>query len=134
MSITDEQYVSLVTYKADGTPKAVPVWIVSLGHDDDGRPLAGFTTPEDSWKVRRIRRDPRVTLQASDVRGEVDEGAEIITGSAVVVTSGARLDEVRAQVKDKYGLWVTAINALGVVRKLFGKGRENDSAVIITLD
>ena len=39
MSIANEEYVSLVTYKADGTPKALPVWIVDLGDN-----TVGFTT------------------------------------------------------------------------------------------
>lgn len=28
MSIANEEYVSLVTYKSDGTPRPLPVWIV----------------------------------------------------------------------------------------------------------
>ena len=59
MSIAEEEYVSLVTYKSDGTPRPLPVWIVDLGEN-----TVGFTTFGDSWKCRRIRNNPSVTLQA----------------------------------------------------------------------
>lgn len=133
MSITDEQYVSLVTYKSDGTPKPLPVWIVDLGTDDDGSRLAAFTTWGDSWKAKRIRNNPKVTLQPCDQRGNITEGSAIVEGTAVVERSGPRVDEVRALVKKKYGIWVTIISAMNSVRSALGKGGQSNSAVIITL-
>ena len=41
---------------------ATPVWVVS----DDGRRLLVWT---QTWKVKRLRRDPRVIVSASDLRG-----------------------------------------------------------------
>jgi len=63
MSIADEQYVSLVTYKADGTAKPLPVWIVDLGDN-----TVGFTTWGESWKAKRVRANSAVTLQPCDQR------------------------------------------------------------------
>ncbi len=63
-ALADEKYISLTTFKRDGTPVATPVWVVS----DDGRRLLVWTGPE-TWKVRRLRRNPRVVVSASDLRG-----------------------------------------------------------------
>jgi hypothetical protein len=35
-TLAGEKYISLTTFKQDGTPVATPVWVVS----DDGRPVA----------------------------------------------------------------------------------------------
>lgn len=127
MSITDEEYVSLVTYKADGTPKALPVWIVDLG---DG--TAGFTTWGESWKAKRIRNNPNVTLQPCDQQGNILEDTEIVEGTARIGT-GDEFTKVRGFVKEKYGHWVTLIRMMNKVRSALGKGGQSDAAVIITL-
>jgi uncharacterized protein len=59
-----ERYVSLTTRRRDGTLASTPVWVVS----DDGVRLLVWTGAS-TWKVRRIRRDPRVFVAASDYRG-----------------------------------------------------------------
>ncbi|WP_395159675.1 pyridoxamine 5'-phosphate oxidase family protein, partial [Ilumatobacter sp.] len=48
VAISDAKFVSLTTYKKDGTPKPLPVWIAAL---PDGR--VGFTTSGESWKAKR---------------------------------------------------------------------------------
>ena len=63
-TLAGEKYISLTTFKQDGTPVATPVWVVS----DDGRRLLVWTGPQ-TWKVKRLRRDPRVIVSASDLRG-----------------------------------------------------------------
>jgi PPOX class probable F420-dependent enzyme len=52
----DEKFVSLATFKRNGDAVTAPMWIVG-----DGVRLSVWT-PADSWKVKRVRRDPRVTL------------------------------------------------------------------------
>ena len=128
MSIADEKYVSLVTYRKNGEPKPAPVWIVEL---PDGR--VGFTTHGDSWKCKRIRNDDRVTLQPCDQRGNITAGSDVVSGRADLAT-GTDFDTVRALVKKKYGFMVTVIIAVNKIRGLFGKGGDSDTAVIITLD
>ena len=39
MTISDEKYVSFTTYRKNGEPKPLPIWIVDLG---DGEHLAAF--------------------------------------------------------------------------------------------
>lgn len=128
-AISDEKYVSLTTYKKDGTPKALPVWIVRL---PDGR--VGFTTSSDSWKAKRITDDPRIVLQTSNSRGVVSDGSTPVTGTAEVLT-GEGFEQVRALVKAKYGVMYHLTVLFGKVRALFGSAAVlSDSAVVITLD
>jgi uncharacterized protein len=62
--LAGEKYISLTTFKRDGTPVATPVWVVS----DDGRRLLVWTGPT-TGKVKRIRRNARVLVAASDFKG-----------------------------------------------------------------
>ncbi|HVM57411.1 MAG TPA: PPOX class F420-dependent oxidoreductase [Gaiellaceae bacterium] len=59
-----ERYISLTTFRRDGSAASTPVWVVS----DDGERLLVWTGA-DSWKVKRIRRNPRVLVAPSDMRG-----------------------------------------------------------------
>jgi PPOX class probable F420-dependent enzyme len=62
--LAQQRYVSLTTFRRDGTTAAVPVWVVT----DDGERLLVWTGA-DTWKVKRIRRDPRVLIAPADYRG-----------------------------------------------------------------
>ncbi len=126
--LASETYVSLTTYTRDGTPKAVPVWIVGAG----GGRLA-LVTSIDSWKVKRIRNDPRVALQPSDRAGKVTPGSSPVTGTAELADQ-AEFERIRNLVQSKYGVMWTLISLLGRVRRLFGSTMATDCAVIITLD
>lgn len=126
-SIADEKYVSLTTYKSDGTPKPLPVWIVDLGDGD-----VGFTTFSSSYKVKRLSKDPRVVLQPSDQKGKVKPGSEPIEGTATVV-DGAEFEAVRAKVKAKYGFQFKIVTFIGNMAKLIGKASGTDRAVVVSL-
>lgn len=128
MAIADEKYLSLTTFRKNGERKATPIWIVDLG---DG--TMGFTTQGMSWKCKRIRNDPRVELQPSDSRGRPTQGSSAVPGTATLGT-GAEFDRVRGKIKEKYGFQVAMIGAMQKIGKLFGKGADSDTAVIITLD
>lgn len=70
------EYVSLTTYRKDGTSVATPVWAAA-----DGDVLYVWTR-SDSWKVKRLRNDPRVLVTVCDVRGRIAEGATSAEGTA----------------------------------------------------
>jgi len=75
----DQKYISLETFKKNGQGVKTPVWFVL--HDDA---LYAYTEA-DSWKVKRIRNNPRVRVAACNVRGAVkgswlDATASIIEG------------------------------------------------------
>jgi uncharacterized protein len=59
------RYLSLETYKRDGTPVRTPLWFAM---SPDGRTLYAFTLAE-SGKVKRIRRDGRARIVPCDFRG-----------------------------------------------------------------
>jgi uncharacterized protein len=64
-SLADRRYISLTTFRSDGTQASTPVWVVS----DDGTRLLVWTGAS-TWKVRRIRSNPDVLVAASGFRGK----------------------------------------------------------------
>ena len=60
-----ERFVSLTTFRRNGEGVATPVWVAR-----DGDALV-VITPEGTGKLRRLRRDDRVTLRPCDRRGRV---------------------------------------------------------------
>lgn len=77
--IARSRYISLTTYRRDGTPVATPVWHVPRGAE------LIVVTGAGSWKVKRIRHDARVSVTACDVRGRVRPGAATVEGTARVL-------------------------------------------------
>ncbi|MFF7365290.1 PPOX class F420-dependent oxidoreductase [Streptomyces sp. NPDC008125] len=89
------EYVSLTTYRKDGTPVATPVWAAA-----DGATLYVWTR-SDSWKVKRLRRTSRVRVTVCDVKGRIAEGAPSAEGTARLV-EGAGMATVRKALSRKY--------------------------------
>lgn len=125
MDIRSSRYVSLTSYKRDGQPVHLPVWIAPL---PDGR--AGFTTGSDSFKVKRIANHPGIVLRPCDMRGRVADGAESVPATATVVADGPDDAAVRAALTQKYGLqfWLTEVG--GKLKRLVGRGTPVVSIVI----
>lgn len=78
--VANAKYILLTTFTKDGRPKPTAIW--AAPHGD--RLLV--ITEADSWKVKRIRNSPRVTLAVCDVRGNpksdaVDATATILDKS-----------------------------------------------------
>ena len=94
--LAQSKYAVLTTYKKDGTPVGAPVWIAP-----DGDRIVVWTNPK-TWKVKRIRRNPEVTLQESDNRGRTS-GGEVLTGTAELLDA-AGTERVRGLVARKYGV------------------------------
>ncbi|MGW9299451.1 PPOX class F420-dependent oxidoreductase [Streptomyces cyaneofuscatus] len=80
------EYVSLTTYRKDGTPVATPVWAAAEGE------VLYVWTRSDSWKVKRLRNNTDVVVTVCDVRGRIAEGAPKAEGTARLLDS----DETRA--------------------------------------
>jgi PPOX class probable F420-dependent enzyme len=95
-ALAGEKYISLTTFKKDGTAVATPVWVVS----DDGRRLLVWTGP-DTWKVKRLRRDPRVVVAASDYRGRVRRESFEGVGRLLDIPQGSLVEPLLDR---KYGL------------------------------
>lgn len=93
--LAGHKYVSLTTYRKDGTPVATPLWVVR-----DGDALAVWT-PTGSWKIRRIRRDPRCEVAPCDFRGRLT--GDPVPGRAEVMSAEGTA-RVRRLIRHKYGL------------------------------
>ncbi|MGO9322720.1 MAG: PPOX class F420-dependent oxidoreductase [Solirubrobacteraceae bacterium] len=130
MSLGDEKYILLTTFRRDGTPVATPVWATNL---DDG--AIGFWTSSGSGKAKRLAHTPRVTVQPCDARGRVKEGTTAVDATARLVT-GSELEAIRERVIAKYGSTTTKITkALGTIVGI-ARGKRipyGDRGVVITL-
>ncbi|GHA75457.1 PPOX class F420-dependent oxidoreductase [Streptomyces termitum] len=116
------RYVSLTTFRRDGTGVATPVWYAV----EDGK--AYVWTRTDSWKVKRLRNDPRVELAVCDVRGNVAEGAARVPGTARLVT-GEELRRVRALLSRKYTYQFWLVDRPAA---LFRRGKRPHTGIVVT--
>jgi PPOX class probable F420-dependent enzyme len=114
--LSGERFVSLTTYKRSGEAVATPMWIVR-----DGAQLSVWT-PADSWKVKRARRDPRVTLRACGRTGKVASGQPVLAGTAEVVTDPGEVSRVETLVKQKYGL---EFRVMTFIETIAARGRKS---------
>jgi PPOX class probable F420-dependent enzyme len=89
--LAQERYISLTTFKRDGTPVSTPVWVAG----DDGRLLVW--TEASSWKVKRIRRDSHVRVAPCSATGKVR--GEAVDAQAAILED---ISLVRALEKRKY--------------------------------
>ncbi|MCC5578581.1 PPOX class F420-dependent oxidoreductase [Microtetraspora sp. AC03309] len=115
-----EQYVSVVTFRRDGTPVATPVWVTR-----DGDALVVWTA-NDSGKVKRIRRNPDVTVAPCDMRGKL-RGEPVAARAEVLPPEQS--DHVRRLVIEKYGL----VGRLSIWGSMIRRGRAGTVGVRITL-
>ncbi len=108
--------VSVATFRKTGVAVATATWIVPV---DGGR--VGLLTSSASGKIKRLRNNPRLTLQPSDVRGRVEADTTPVTGTVELVTAGPDFGAITSTVKDKYALMVPIMRLVDTVRHL-GKG------------
>jgi PPOX class probable F420-dependent enzyme len=87
------KYISVITYKRDGTGVATPVWFVLEGD----RLL--FRTGAASGKAKRIRGNPAVLVAACTLRGELL--GQPVSGAARVL-SGSAADAAKRLIYRKY--------------------------------
>lgn len=87
------KYISVTTYKGDGTGVATPVWFVQEGD----RLL--FRTGAASAKAKRIRRNPAVLVAACTLRGELL--GQQLSGAARVL-SGSAAGDAKRLINRKY--------------------------------
>lgn len=128
MTLGDEKYLLLTTYRRDGTPVATPVWSADLG---DGK--AGFWTSSGSGKAKRLAHTADVLVQPCNGRGKVNEGTEPVEATAVLV-QGSEMDEIRERITAKYGFMTKVTKFLGSIAGIVKRNRipYGDRGVIIT--
>jgi PPOX class probable F420-dependent enzyme len=129
MSLGDEKYLALTTFKRDGTPVTTAVWAAPIGEN-----TIGFWTSSGSGKAKRLAHTSKVIVQPSDSRGRVKAGTTPIEATAELVT-GPQLEGIRTKIVAKYGFMTKVTKVLakigGIVkRKQIPYG---DRGVLITL-
>ncbi len=99
--------ILLTTFTKDGRPKPTAIWAVV-----DGDRLIAITQ-EQSWKVKRIRNTPRVTIAACD-RGGKPKGEAVEATAAILDKSanGATYDALGK----RYGLIGKTFNFFSKLR------------------
>ncbi len=91
--LAGERYLSITTFRKDGSEASTPVWVVS---DDPHRLLVA--TGAHTWKVRRIERNPHVRVAGCNARGKVH--GDVVDGKARLVDEE---ELVRRLQYEKYG-------------------------------
>jgi PPOX class probable F420-dependent enzyme len=100
-ALAAERFVSVTTFKRDGTPVATPVWCAG----QDGSLLV--FTEADSGKVKRLRHNPRVSVAPCMARGRPLGPA--VDGTADIVGDTGQVEELLAS---KYAWAWPAYNLL----------------------
>lgn len=116
------RYVSVTTFRKDGTGVATPVWFAV-----DGGELFVWTRT-DSWKVKRLRRDGRVLVTVCDARGRITEGAPPAEGTARLLDdAGTRA--VRRLLSRKYTWQFWAVDWPATIARL---GKRPHTGIAVT--
>ena len=128
MSLADEKYLALTTFRRNGTPVSTPVWAAPL---DGGK--IGFWTSSGSGKAKRLANNSKVTIQPCDGRGRVKPGTTPTDATAVLVT-GAELATISQKIVAKYGFMTKLTKLLGTIGGIIKRKRipYGDRGVVIT--
>jgi PPOX class probable F420-dependent enzyme len=118
------KYISLTTYRRDGTDVATPVWFVQEGD----RLLVRTGTA--SGKAKRIRRNPAVRVAACTASGQL-RGQQV--SGVVRVLSGSEADAAGRLITRKYRLDMAFIRPLWFVQSLLHLGRPRSTPVILAI-
>jgi PPOX class probable F420-dependent enzyme len=94
-TIGDEKYISLETFKRDGTGVKTPVWCAPL----DGKVV--LFSAGSAYKVKRVRNNPKCRAAPCDVRGNV-RGAWV-DGTARVLDDPKDVEAAHGALRKKYG-------------------------------
>ena len=118
------KYLSLTSFRRDGTGVATPVWFVEA----DGRLLV--ETDAGSYKVRRIRRNPQVTIAPCTATGRlrgtpVPAWAELLPDTEVT-----RVDQLMTR---KYRLDLLFIKPFRTLQVALHRRRPRETPVVLEI-
>jgi uncharacterized protein len=98
-TVAKARYVSLTTFRKNGDPVSTAMWIAP---DADGTLI--ISTHSESWKVKRLKNDPRVEVRPSSAAGAVKPDAPVVSGTAELIFDESKRDHFVAALRRKYGL------------------------------
>jgi PPOX class probable F420-dependent enzyme len=99
-----QKYVCIESYRKNGQPVKTPVWFV----EDNG--ILFVHTDDNTGKVKRIRRNPKVRIAICNFRGNpksdwIDAKAQLIPASEV--------DRYHSLIIKKYGMIAKLVRFMG---------------------
>jgi hypothetical protein len=119
------KYLSLTTYRRDGTPVSTPVWFV----EEDGRLFV--TTAADSYKAKRLRRNHAAMVAPCTARGIPKGDAIPVQVEFLPPEERARVDRLMAE---KYRVdRVLILPIYRLVLKLRGKPIDERSGAYLAI-
>jgi PPOX class probable F420-dependent enzyme len=121
-ALARERHISLTTFKRDGSTASTPVWVVS----DDARRLLVWSGA-NTWKVKRIRNDPRVRVAPCDSKGRVHGDA--VDGTARLLGPEAA-SLVQPLLREKYGFVKRALDVLNACLRVVARRPKPDAEYI----
>ena len=125
MSMFTGKYVSLTTFRRDGTPVSTPVWFVT----ENGSLLV--ETDGDSYKVKRIRRNDNVTVASCNATGRVV--GEVVSARAAILPA-EELPRVERLLHRKYRFdYVFVLPIYLLVQRLRGRPLRYERPVVLSI-
>ena len=121
----DGKYLSVTSFRRDGTGVATPVWFVE---EEDGTLMVD--TGRDSHKVTRIRRDPHVRVALCSARGKlrtppIEARAEVFPEH--------ELGRVKALIARKYRADMLLIRPLRAIQSVLHVGPSTGPEVVLAI-
>jgi len=104
----NHQFINLETFYKNGRGVKTPVWFVM----EDG--ILYTRTMIDSWKVKRLNRDPRIKVTPSNARGA--SLGTWIDGKAYQIGDPNTADHINKLMNKKYGLLKRGFDLMGKFR------------------
>lgn len=118
------KYLSITSFKHDGSGVATPVWFVQEG----GRLLV--QTEASSGKVRRIRRNPHVTVAPCTATGRLL--ADPVPARAEVLGDG-ELDRVERLMARKYRIDLVFIKPIRSLQAALHRGATPAEPIVLAV-
>lgn len=115
-----ENVISIETYRKHGQPVRTPVWFLK----EDG--ILIVHTSDNTGKIKRIRRNPKVRVAPSKFRGEPK--ANYIDATAQLETDPETVKKYYTLIYKKYGL----MGSLTKLMQRFSRSKANDIIIRIT--
>ena len=114
------RYVSITTYRADGTPAAAPAWCVSEGG------YLQVIAKSSMGTVKRLRSNENIAIAPCDSRGGLQ--GDPVDATAAVIEDPELVSRVEQLLRQRYGL---VARVLGWLNRL--RGNEPNVALAITV-
>jgi uncharacterized protein len=123
-STFDGRYLGLTTFKREGVGVTTPVWFVA----EDGRLLV--ETDADSYKVKRILREPKVTVGLCSARGHM---RELPVRARAELIPDDEIPRVEKRMARKYRVDMMFIKPFRLIQRVLHLGRPRGKSVIVAI-